>query len=259
MSGPAPAPGPSMARPHERLRGEALRVVRGGKAILRGVDLTVTAGEVLGVVGPSGAGKSTLFRALVGELELESGRVLLDGTDVSGWPLWRRARAGIGYIPQTPSVLWSQTVRSNLVTFHRVVHGKDGDPRAAAERVDLDGRLDVPAGELSAGERRRLELARALTRSPRVLICDEPFAGVDPVGASRIGALLQGLARDGVAIVLADHHVAEALAICTRAMLLLDGEVATVSDPISFVQHPLVQGRYLGSWVRSIPPPSLPR
>jgi lipopolysaccharide export system ATP-binding protein len=239
-----------------RLRGENLRVVRGGKAILRGVDVAVDAGEVLAVVGPSGAGKSTLFRALVGEIRPVSGAVTLDSDDISTWPLWRRARAGVGYIPQAPSVLWGLTVRANLATFHRIVHGNDGDPERAAAHVDLAHRLDVGAGELSAGERRRLELARALTRPPRALLCDEPFAGVDPIGAARIGELLRDLARTGVAIVLADHHVAEALAICTRAVLLLDGEVAASDTPDRFQEHPLVQGRYLGSWARSIPPSS---
>ncbi|MGO8993975.1 MAG: ATP-binding cassette domain-containing protein [Polyangiaceae bacterium] len=237
-----------------RLVGEGLHVVRGGKDILRGIDLEVRSGEVLAVLGPSGAGKSTLFRALVGELPAK-GRVLFDGADVSDWPLWRRSRAGVGYVPQTPSVLWNLTVRGNLLAFHRIVHGEPGDTEAGARRVELEGRLDVPAGELSAGERRRLELARALVRPPRVLICDEPFAGVDPVGSAKIAKLLQGLAHDGVAIVLADHHVAEALALATRAMLLLDGRVATAGDPASFQDDPLVRGRYLGSWSRTAPPP----
>jgi lipopolysaccharide export system ATP-binding protein len=237
-----------------RLRGEAIQVMRGGKAVVRGVTIEARAREVLAVVGPSGAGKSTLFRALVGELPMASGRVSLDATDVTGWPLWRRARSGIGYVPQTPSVLFGLTVRENLTTFHRVVHGTDGDANGAASRVDLGDRLDVPAGELSAGERRRLEVARALVRMPRVLICDEPFAGVDPAGSARIASLLRELAVTGVAIVLADHHVAEALALATRAVLLLDGEVATESDPQSFRDHPLVRDRYLGSW--SINPPA---
>ena len=231
-----------------RLRGEAIHVARGGKAVVRGVTIEARAHEVLAVVGPSGAGKSTLFRALVGELPMERGRVSLEGTDVSDWPLWRRARSGVGYVPQTPSVLFGLTVRANLATFHRIVHGTDGDPARDAARVDLAERLDVPAGELSAGERRRLEVARALVRPPRVLICDEPFAGVDPAGSARIAALLRELAATGVAIVLADHHVAEALALATRAVLLLDGEVATESDPVSFRDHPLVRDRYLGSW-----------
>jgi lipopolysaccharide export system ATP-binding protein len=180
--------------------------------------------------------------------------VTLDGADISDWPLWRRSRAGVGYIPQTPSVLFNLTVRANLVAFHRIVHGNGGDPLADAARVELAGRMDVPAGELSAGERRRLELARALVRPPRVLICDEPFAGVDPVGSTKIAKLLANLANDGVSIVLADHHVAEALSLAHRAMLLLDGKVATVGDPDSFQDHPLVRGRYLGSWSRAAPP-----
>jgi lipopolysaccharide export system ATP-binding protein len=238
-----------------RLRGEGLHVVRGGKDILRGVDIEARPGEVLAVLGPSGAGKSTLFRALVGELPMVRGRVSLDGEDVSAWPLWRRSRAGVGYVPQTPSVLFNLTVRGNLEAFHRIVHGKPGDPVAGAHRVELAERLDVPAGELSAGERRRLELARALVRPPRVLVCDEPFAGVDPVGSAKIAKLLGELAATGVAIVLADHHVAEALALATRAMLLLDGRVATIGDPDSFQDDPLVRGRYLGSWVRTTIPP----
>jgi lipopolysaccharide export system ATP-binding protein len=237
-----------------RLQGEGLQVSRGGKAILRGVDLEARRGEVLAVVGPSGAGKSTLFRALVGELPLEKGRVAFDGEDVTRWPLWRRSRAGLGYVPQTPSVLSGLTVRGNLLAFHRIVHGTAGDPVAAARVVDLESRLDVLAGELSAGERRRLEIARAVVRSPRALICDEPFAGVDPVGSARIAELLLSLATAGVAIVLADHHVAEALALASRAMLLLDGTVATVSEPAAFAEHPLVRGRYLGTWMRSVPP-----
>ncbi len=236
-----------------RLSADAIHVVRGGKAVVRGVTIEARSGEVLAIVGPSGAGKSTLFRALVGELTVSSGRVVLDGENVSAWPLWQRARRGLGYVPQTPSVLFNLTVRANLATFHRIVHGDDGDPSATAARFGLTARLDVAAGELSAGERRRLELARALVRPPRVLICDEPFAGVDPAGSARIAGLLRDLAVGGVAVVLSDHHVAEALALATRAVLLLDGEVATESDPASFRVHPLVRDRYLGSWT---PPPS---
>ena len=248
-SGP-PAPAPALAA-------EGLRVVRGGKAIVRGVDLEARAGEVVGLLGPSGAGKSTLFRAIVGELPAAAGTVRLDGEDVTTWPLWRRARARVGYIPQTPSVLWDLTVRGNLEAFHQIVHGKRPSATEvdeAAARVDLISRLDVLAGELSAGERRRLEFASAITRPPRVLICDEPFAGVDPQGAARLGDLLRDLASHDVAVLLADHHVAEALRVCTRAVLLLDGAIAASAEPEAFREHPLVQGRYLGTWSRSLPP-----
>ena len=239
-----------------RLVAEKLRVAHGTRVVLRDVAVRADAGEVVGVLGPSGAGKTTLFRAITGERAPDAGTVRLGGEDVTSWPLWRRARAGIGYVPQSPSVLWDLSVRENLVAFHRVVHGTDGDPSAAAARVDLTGRLEVRAGELSAGERRRLELARAITRPPRVLVCDEPFSGVDPIGSDKLATLLRDLATEhGVAVLLADHHVEEALAICSRAVLLLDGAVAVDATPAEFQAHPLVQGRYLGTWRRTIPPP----
>jgi lipopolysaccharide export system ATP-binding protein len=244
------------------IRGAGIRVVRGNKTILRGIDMSANAGEVLGVLGPSGAGKSTLFRALVGEVGVSAGRVELFSTDVTKLPLWARARRGLSYVPQTPSVLWDLSVRENLASYHRVVHkrGDEAAERKAIEalalRVALDDRMEVRAGELSGGERRRLELARALTRPPKVLICDEPFAGVDPQQASRLGNMLRTLAtEDGVCVILADHHVEEALRVCTRAVLLLDGEVAAEAEPEAFREHPLVVGRYLGSWARSLPPP----
>jgi lipopolysaccharide export system ATP-binding protein len=172
----------------------------------------------------------------------------------------------MAYVPQTPSVLWDLSVEDNLRVYHRVVHGgawprrKTAGEEAAiarlAERVALADRMDVRAGELSGGERRRLELARALTRPPKVLVCDEPFAGVDPQQASRLGDMLRTLADDeGVCVLLSDHHVAEALRVCTRAVLLLDGEIAMEGNPDEFQEHPLVVGRYLGNWARSLPPP----
>jgi lipopolysaccharide export system ATP-binding protein len=244
------------------IRGNGLRVARGNKTILRGVHLTASSGEVLGVLGPSGAGKSTLFRALVGEIGVAAGTIELLSEDVTTLPLWARARRGLSYVPQTPSVLWDLSVRDNLASYDRVVHRRadESASRSAiaelARRVALDDSMDVRAGELSGGERRRLELARALTRPPKVLVCDEPFAGVDPQQASRLGDMLRSLAvEDGVCVVLADHHVEEALRVCTRAVLLLDGEVAAEAEPEAFRNHPLVVGRYLGSWARTLPPP----
>ncbi|MDP9148827.1 MAG: ATP-binding cassette domain-containing protein [Myxococcota bacterium] len=233
------------------LTARGIRVTLGGKTALRGVDVDAPAGEVVGILGPSGAGKSTLFRALVGETIPDSGSVALGGKDVTTWPLWRRAREGMGYVPQGPSVLWGLTVRGNLEAFGQIAGLPRRDASVAAARVGLESRLDVRAGELSGGERRRLELARAITRPPKVLVCDEPFAGVDPAGAERLGNLLLELALAGTAVLLADHHVAEALRICTRALLLLDGEVAANTLAADFPEHPLVRGRYLGTWQRS--------
>lgn len=240
---------------------EGVTVTGGARKILREIDLSCDEGEVIGVLGPSGAGKSTLFRALAGETPLAAGKVMLGAIDVTREPLYRRAQRGLSYMPQSPSVLFDLTVRENLDAFARVT----GVPKSpteltdAAERVGLAERLDVRAGALSGGERRRLELARAVTRPPKVIVCDEPFAGVDPEGAERVGRLLAGLAREqGVTVLLADHHVAEALTICTRAVLLLDGAIAVSATPREFREHELVKGRYLGNWGRSLPPPPPP-
>jgi lipopolysaccharide export system ATP-binding protein len=228
------------------LEGRKLRVERGGKTILRDVDVVLRSGEVTGILGPSGAGKSTLFRALAGEIRPESGSVWFLGDDVTRSPLWARARFGLGYVPQTPSVLLDLTVRDNIATFQRI-SGVAVDVERAARRVDLTDKLRVRAGNLSAGERRRLELARAITRAPKVLVCDEPFAGVDPSGAARLGELLRELAKEhDVAVVLADHHVPEALRVCDLASLLLDGAIAVTDEPKAFETNALVRSRYLG-------------
>jgi len=231
-----------------RLAARDVVVALAGTEVVRGVTLAPSEGEVVGVLGPSGAGKTTLFRAMVGELGLVSGRIEIDGQDVTKEPLWQRVRRGVGYVPQTPSVLWDLTVEQNLDTFERLarVAARVG-AREWARRVELGDRLGVVAGELSGGERRRLELGRALLCNPKVLVCDEPFAGIDPAGAERMGGLLRQLARGGTAVVLADHHVAEALRVCDRAVLLVDGKIEASGAPEAFREHPLVQRRYLGS------------
>ena len=150
---------------------------------------------------------------------------------------------------------WSRTSRRSSAS--RASPSASG-AREWARRVELDERRGVLAGELSGGERRRLELARALLGKPRVLVCDEPFAGIDPAGAERMGDLLRELAASGTAVILADHHVAEALRVCDRAVLLVDGRIEAAGDPQAFREHPLVQRRYLGSLDQSGRLPSSP-
>lgn len=234
-----------------RLEATDIVVERAGKRLLRGVSLVCRAGTVTGLLGPSGAGKSTFFRVLVGEDREHAGRVRLDDRDVSDAPLHVRARRGLGYMPQGPSVLWDLTVRENLRTFVTITgtRGSAVDPRVEEllAKVLLAEHGDTRAGLLSGGERRRLELGRVLAGTPRVVVCDEPFAGVDPGQAARLGDLLRELATSGVAVLLADHHVDEALRICTRAALLLDGEIVTSGTPDEFRAHDVVRGRYLGT------------
>ena len=236
---------PSRACEHA-LRADGLRVSLGGAEVLREVSLQVPAGEVVGVLGPSGAGKSTLFRVLAGDLKPSAGAVWLGTRNISREPMWARARAGLGYVPQTPSVLFDLSVRKNIRTFERAARVPPQAVARRAEQVDLGARLDVAAGELSGGERRRLELLRALIAAPRVLICDEPLAGVDPAAAMRMGRLLRQHAADGMAIVLADHRVREALPFCDQALLLVDGKVEARAAPAEFSELQAVRRRYLG-------------
>lgn len=251
------APDASEARP-AILRADSIETRRHGVPILRGVSLDIGPAQVVALLGPSGAGKTSFFRVVVGEEAPYAGRVTFAGHDVTSEPLWKRARRGLGYLPQGPSVLFDLTVRQNLTTYARLVGRADREVLALAEKFELQGRLEVRAGDLSGGERRRLEIARALSARPRVLVCDEPFSGVDPAGAERIASLLRALAvEDGVAVVLADHHVVESLAIADEVMLLIDGVVETRCTPKEFSAHPVAQGRYLGHWRSgdSLPPP----
>lgn len=234
---PAQAPALSAEDVHIRL---------GKREIVRGATLELRGGRVLGVLGPSGAGKTTLFRGLTGEVAIRSGTVRLGQVDVTRMPLWSRARHGLGYVPQTPSVLLDLTVEKNIVTFARMVGSAGVSVAEQAKRVGLGERLRVRAGELSGGERRRLEVLRALMGKPAVLICDEPFAGVDPASSHDVGDLLREHADSGGAVVLADHRVGEALRICDWAHLLVEGHVEVSVEPAEFAQHPAVQQRYLG-------------
>lgn len=221
-----------------------VNVKRGGIEILRGVSLTASSGEIVGIFGPSGAGKSTLFQAIFGEIPSQ-GNISLNGRDLRGLPLWKRARAGLGYIPQGPSVLFDLSVRENIATFAKLSR-QPADPAEWAARVGLVPRLDVVASALSGGERRRLELARALLLRPSVLLCDEPFSGLNPAAISAISTLLMESARSGVCVLITDHHLPEVLVLAHRALLLLDGRIEVEEDAQQFAEHPLVQERYVG-------------
>lgn len=234
------------ARDAPALEVEGLSVALGGVRVLESIDASVQAGRVLAVVGASGAGKSTLFRAIAGELAPQRGRVLFSGIDVTRLPLWKRARLGLGYVPQGPSVLLDLTVAQNIATFERAARVPSVPAGERAQTVRLEHRLAVPARELSGGERRRLELLRALIADPRLLVCDEPFAASDPVHVRVLSDLLRGHAARGRAVLFADHRIDDALAICDDAIFLYEGRVVASGPGAQLGNHPAVRGRYMG-------------
>ena len=229
-----------------------------GRPVVAGVDFEVQPGEIVGLLGPNGAGKTTSFGMLAGLLRADEGRVLVDGEDVTGWPLHRRARRGLGYLPQEASVFRRLTVRGNLEAVLSVQRGlgrREAQDRVTAElrRFDLEDRASQRADQLSGGERRRLELARCMVIRPRWLLLDEPFAGIDPIGVRDLQGRLRGLRDQGIAIFVTDHQVRAMLALCDRTYLLAAGRVIDEGKPDELVRSEAAQSSYLGSDFRLDP------
>ncbi|MBM64919.1 MAG: LPS export ABC transporter ATP-binding protein [Myxococcales bacterium] len=222
----------------------------GNRRVVDGVDLTLEPGQTVGLLGPNGAGKTTTFRLIAGLLRPEQGRIEFDGKDVSDWPLHRRARAGLGYLAQECSLFPGMSVRENLLTAAALggIRKDEARERADAllERLDL-GRVEHAQDHtLSGGERRRAEIGRALMVNPKVLLFDEPFAGVDPVAVASLQEEIQKLASTGLAVLITDHAVAATFAICDQVSILNEGRVLVSGAPETVSSDPLVRAAYLG-------------
>jgi lipopolysaccharide export system ATP-binding protein len=222
----------------------------GKRVILRDVALTLHPGEVVALLGPNGCGKTTCFYCIAGIVRHEAGIVRLNGADVTGLPLYRRARLGLGYLPQEMSIFRGLTVAQNIMA---VLELRLRDPRARRDRLDaLLGEFaithlrDQPALALSGGERRRAEIARALAADPAYVLLDEPFAGVDPIAVGEIRTLVADLKSRGLGVLITDHNVRETLAIVDRAYILHDGTVLRAGTPAEVVADPEVRRVYLG-------------
>ncbi len=220
------------------------------RLVLRNVSLTVQRGEAVGLLGPNGAGKTTCFYCVTGLIRPDMGSIELDGQDITNLPMYRRARLGIGYLPQEASIFRGLTVEQNIMAVLEVV---EPDRQKREERLDaLLAEFSVqhlrraPAVALSGGERRRVEIARALATQPHFILLDEPLAGIDPIAVSDIRDLVAHLKHRGIGVLITDHNVRETLDIIDRAYILHDGMVLMEGPPSEIVAHEGVRRVYLG-------------
>ena len=233
------------------LRTENLTKSYGGRTVVRDVSLMVTSGEVVGLLGPNGAGKTTTFYLVVGLTAPDRGRVVLNDEDVTHDPMYLRARKGIGYLPQEPSIFRGLTVEQNILAILETV----GMPRRArhARMRELLNELDLtplaksPAHTLSGGERRRAEITRALVISPSFILLDEPFAGIDPIAVTDIQEIIFHLKARGIGVLITDHNVRETLRITDRAYIVHDGAVFRSGSPVELAHDEDVKRIYLGT------------
>ena len=243
-----------------RLQADGLRKSYGSRLVVKDVHLAVAAGEVVGLLGPNGAGKTTTFYMVVGLVRADAGTIEIDGRAVHGLPIHQRARLGLSYLPQEASIFRKLTVEENI----RAVLELQLDERGRALKKDaIDTQLarllhelgieklhDSPAPALSGGERRRVEIARALATQPRFILLDEPFAGIDPIAVIEIQRIVGYLRKRGIGVLITDHNVRETLGICDRAYIISDGQVLAEGTPQQIIDHAEVRKVYLGEHFR---------
>ena len=233
------------------LKTEELTKSYGGRTVVRGVNLDIASGEVVGLLGPNGAGKTTTFSMVVGLTAPDSGRVLLDGSDLTDYPMYLRARKGIGYLPQEPSIFRGLTVEQNIYAILETLNIDGGARRSRLRELlaelGLTPLAKSPAYTLSGGERRRVEITRALVMSPVFMLLDEPFAGIDPIAVTDIQKIIFHLKGRGIGVLITDHNVRETLRITDRAYIVHDGVIFRSGTPDSLAADEDVKRIYLGT------------
>lgn len=247
-------PGLSVTAGDAGLRVVGLRKSYRRRPVIRDVSLTLGRGEVVALLGPNGSGKTTCFYAIAGLVTPEAGSVTIDGTEVSGLPMYRRSRLGIGYLPQEVSIFRGLSVEDNILAVLEIA---EKDRRRRMDRLEellsefsITHLRRAPALALSGGERRRVEIARCLAASPKYLLLDEPFAGVDPIAVGEIRGLVSDLRNRGIGVLITDHNVRETLEIVDRAYILHDGVVLMSGNPDEVVRDENVRRVYLGQSFR---------
>lgn len=246
----APSPGENGRGRQGTLVARGLAKSYKGRRVVNGVSFGVRAGEAVGILGPNGAGKTTCFYMVTGLIPVDEGTIELDGNDVTRMPMYRRARLGIGYLPQESSIFRGLTVAGNILAVLEIV---EKNRQRRAEKLDalleefhIAHLRDSSAMALSGGERRRLEIARALASEPNFMLLDEPFAGVDPIAVADIQELVRHLTARGIGVLITDHNVRETLGLIDRAYIIHAGELLTHGRPEEIVTDPDVRRYYLG-------------
>ncbi|AMD45493.1 LPS export ABC transporter ATP-binding protein [Bordetella holmesii] len=242
------------------LRSTGLRKTYNGRTVVQDVSLSVESGEVVGLLGPNGAGKTTSFYMIVGLVPADAGRIEIDGNEITSMPIHKRARMGLSYLPQDASVFRRLTVEQNIRAVLELQVDAQGKTLTAAKiNENLESLLEElqighirsnTAISLSGGERRRVEIARALATNPRFILLDEPFAGVDPIAVIEIQRIVRFLKSRGIGVLITDHNVRETLGICDRAYIISEGKVLTDGHPDEIVGDPAVRRVYLGEHFR---------
>jgi len=232
------------------VRVESLAKHYGPKVAVQNVSLQLKAGEIVGLLGPNGAGKTTTFYMVVGLIPATAGKVFLDGSNITDLPMWQRAQSGLGYLPQEASIFRKLSVWDNVMAVVETLGlpGREAQARTAQQLADLglERLARQPAFTLSGGERRRLEIARALATGPRFLLMDEPFSGVDPISVAEVQSIVRRLKERGIGVLITDHNVRETLSIVDRAYLIHQGRVLVSGTPQDIVNDPESRRHYLG-------------
>jgi len=241
----------ALASTDNRLEVEALAKSYRRRAVVKAVSMHVNGGEIVGLLGPNGAGKTTCFYMIVGLIENDSGIIRLNGKTISHLPMHQRARLGIGYLPQEASVFRNLTVEQNIYAILQLRKDIDKPTRrqmleSLLEDFQIEHLRNNEGISLSGGERRRVEIARALANRPRFILLDEPFAGVDPVSVIDIQSIIQQLAQRGIGVLITDHNVRETLGICDRAYVMGQGEILAEGKPQQILENKMVRKIYLG-------------
>jgi len=260
MSNPVTSPSAQATDAPRALRATGLRKTYGKRTVVHDVSLAVAGGEVVGLLGPNGAGKTTSFYMIVGIVPIDAGRIEINGVSVTSMPIHQRARLGLSYLPQDASVFRRLTVEQNIqavLELHRNAAGRRLSREQVREQLEaLLQDLQIAhirrntAVSLSGGERRRVEIARALATHPRFILLDEPFAGIDPIAVIEIQRIVQFLKNRGIGVLITDHNVRETLGICDRAYIISNGEVLASGLPAEIIANDAVRQVYLGEHFR---------